>query len=61
MGTGREPSLPQGISKSDQVRELSSLDISMYKSVGGRAVHKLANIQDTGSRLGCSRKLERLG
>lgn len=39
----------------------SSLGISMYKSVEGRAVHKLANIQDTGSRLGSREKLECLG
>lgn len=39
----------------------SSLGISMYKSVEGRAVHKLANIQDTGSRLGSREKLECFG
>lgn len=37
---------------------VSSPDISMYKSVEGRAVYKLATIQDTQSRLGCSGKLE---
>lgn len=36
---------------------VSSLGISMYKSVEGRAVHKLANIQDIRSRLGSSGKL----